>query len=180
MSNVEKHEDNCTLLRNPEDRDILTRKLFNVNMRMFRASRRYREIVQMICDHLRWCATTEREGYKKPHGYSGANAGIPFNIIALASGIVMINPTIDSAIGRRESFSNCGSLLLEKPIKISRFASVIVSYFDKTGEKHIVSGYLPTVQHEIDHNKGILITDREVKETPTLVLRSFNHVPVKA
>jgi peptide deformylase len=107
---------------------------------------------------------TTVEGYKKPHGFSGANAGIPFRIIALADGTVMINPHFIHASGRKESISNCGSLTLKEPIKIYRFSRVVVCYVDMEGNFQQVEGYLPTVQHEIDHCNGILITEREVEK----------------
>lgn len=156
-----RHEDRCTLLANPEDRDILTRELFDVNMRLFRANDTYRAIVLRIAAYIREQVMTKAEGYKKPHGFSGANAGIPFNIIALADGTTMINPEIVAgSIGMRDSLSNCGSLLLPEPIRIRRRADVTVNYFDLGGYPQVIRGYLPTVQHEIDHNLGILITDR--------------------
>lgn len=157
-----KHEDYCTLYSNLDDRDILTRKLFDVNMRLFAANDQYRGLVLQCAEYIRWCATTPKDGYKKPHGYSGANAGIPWNIIALADGQVMINPKIIEASRRKESLSNCGSLLLEKPIKIWRFGRVVVDYFNMDGISCQLEGYVPTIQHEIDHNNGILITDRKV------------------
>ncbi len=159
-----KHVDRCTLLRNGGDeKDILTRRLFDVNMRLFHANSEYRSLVQCVCDWIRECAMTEAVGYKPPHGYSGANAGIPWNIIALADGTVMINPKIvDNGGGTiRYSESNCGSLMLDKPIEIWRWANITVDYFDREGSSCRVTGYLPTVQHEIDHNNGILITDRK-------------------
>lgn len=157
-----KHEDYCTLLRNIEDQDILTRRLFDVNMRLFHVNPSYRALVDQCVQYIQWCAMTPKEGYKKPHGYSGANAGIPWNIIALADGTVMINPHIIEASRRQESESNCGSLMLEKPIKIWRHGRVVVDYFNMNGVACQLEGYVPTIQHEIDHNNGILITDRAV------------------
>lgn len=161
-----RHEDYCTFFSNQEDKDILTRKLFDVNIRLFYSSTGYRNLIKLTHDYLKWCAQTEKSGYKKPHGYSGANAGIPFNIIALANGIVMINPHLIKVSGRKEGLSNCGSLVLEKPIKIWRHEHVTVRYYELTSFYSLkecnISGYLPTVQHEIDHNNGILITDRKI------------------
>lgn len=75
----------------------------------------------------------------------------------------MINPTyVQVGPGTRESESNCGSLLLDKPIRIRRWSRVVVDYYNRDGTKCQTEGYLPTVQHEMDHNKGILITDRAV------------------
>lgn len=164
-----KHSDYTTHIRNEEDKDVLTRRLFEVNMRLYGTSPIYKAIVDGCCQYIQWGATTTKDGYKKPHGFSGANAGIPFNIIGLADGTVIINPEIAGYSGEKISWTNCGSLTLEKPIKVRRYAQVTVQgiqwggadltvhpYYDKTG-------YLPTHQHEIDHNNGVLITDREVK-----------------
>ena len=161
-----KHDDYCTLLKNPDDADILTRQLFDVNVRLFYSSKPYQDIVTRCCEYIRWCAITEKDGYKKPHGYSGANAGIPFNIVGLANGNVLVNPYVIKATGKRVSVSNCGSLLLDKPIKIWRYAHVEVRTLllneGPALTELFLSGYLPTVQHEIDHNNGILIYDRQV------------------
>ena len=162
-----KHSDVCTHISNPEDVDILTRKLFDVNLRLYETSEQYRDIVTDCCDYIHWAATTTREGYKTPHGFSAANGGIPFNIIAIADGDVIINPEIAGFSGERLSMSNCGSLTLDKPIKIRRYAQVTVQGWtqdiDGTLVPYSKTGYLPTHQHEIDHNNGVLITDRAVR-----------------
>lgn len=156
-----KHTDYCTLLRNHADKDILTRKLFDVNLRLYKTSRPYTHIIWDIAEYLLWCARTEKDGYKKPHGYSGANAGIPFNIIATPDE-VMLNPHIIVATGSKIGVSDCGSLLLPKPIKVDRFSEITFEFWDLDSNRHERTGYFPTIQHEIDHNKGILITNREV------------------
>lgn len=157
-----KHTDVCTLYSNEEDRDILTRKLFDVNLRLYKSSSPYREIVRDCAGYIWWCAQTEKKGYKKPHGFSGANGGIPFNIIATPEK-VMLNPHIlDNHGGQvRHGESNCGSLLLTKPIEVWRWAKITFEYWDLGGNRHVETGYLPTIQHEIDHNNGILILDRK-------------------
>lgn len=155
------HLDICTHMNNEEDRDILTRKLFDVNLRLMKTSPWYLNLIKEAAGYIWYMANTTREGYKTPHGFSGANAGIPFNIIAVAGKEgPMLNPKVIKRHGVRTSFSNCGSLTLEKPIEIMRYALVEVEYWDLSCERHLISGYLPTVQHEIDHNQGILITDR--------------------
>ena len=157
-----EHEKNCTHMKYPEDRDILTRPLFAVNMRFFKINPEYKKLVLACCEYIKLRATTTREGYTKPYGFSGANAGIPFNIIATREGLVLINPKIIEALGSKESLSNCGSLTLEKPIKVTRYECIKVSYFDLAGIQQEIEGYLPTIQHEIDHNNGILISDRSI------------------
>ena len=157
-----KHEDVCTLLKNDEDKDILTRKGFHVNMRLYSTSPVYRTIIRDSANYIWELAKTKREGYKQPHGFSGANAGIPFNIIATPE-MVMLNPHLLTGNGTRYSYSNCGSLLLDAPIKVRRFACVTVEFFDLEGVRHELTGYYPTLQHEIDHNLGILILQRQIK-----------------
>ena len=129
-------------------------------------SPQYYHIIEGISGYIKMLATTEREGYKKPHGFSGANAGIPLNIIALADGEVMLNPKILDhhldTLGTVITESNCGSLMLDRPISIRRYAGITFEFYDVYGKRHIKSGFYPTVQHEIDHNNGILITDRKV------------------
>jgi hypothetical protein len=158
-----KHEDYCTLLKNDEDKPYLTSKFLDVNMRLFGSSEGYKHVVTQAAVYIFWNARTTKDGYKKPHGYSGANAGIPWNIIATPEE-VMLNPHILEADGITYSQSNCGSLVLDKPIDIWRYKKITFEFWDLDGNRHERTGYYPTIQHEIDHNKGILITDRR-KET---------------
>lgn len=167
-----KHLDVTTHIQFPFDQDILTRKLFDVNMRLFESSESYKAIILQICEHLKWCCNTEKEGYKKPHGFSGANGGIPFNIIVVQRNgepVIMINPKITKAYGKDiQSLSNCGSITYEKPIEIWRKEFIDLTYFNEKGEfveENKVSrreGSL-TAQHEVDHNLGILIFQRKEK-----------------
>jgi peptide deformylase len=126
-----------------------------------------------MCSYIRELCLDVKEGYKKPHGMSSANAGLAFNIIGITRNRnskqeyceIMINPEIlDCSKDMVESMSNCGSINLEKPIKIKRYSEVKVGYFNENGEYLCKifdreNGSL-TIQHEIDHNLGILITDR--------------------
>ena len=163
------HSDYCTHINNLEDKDILTRKLFDVNIRLFWGKSEYHTLITNICRFIAKSSMTEKKGYKKPHGWSGANAGIPFNIIAVNRNNktdVMINPKILKSYGRKiKSESNCGSLTLEKPIEIFRDEFIDIEYYTMVGVKIIEKeigrsqgGF--TIQHEIEHNLGILITDK--------------------
>ncbi len=164
------HLDCTTHIKFDEDKPYLTTKLFNVNIRLLQTCPPYREIVRECSDYISWRSATELEGYKKPHGMSGANVGIPWNIIAYncnGATYTMINPIITRSYGKRiKSQSNCGSLILEEPIIIERWEFIDVEYYDLGGNKHRIEkmsredGCL-TVAHEIEHNLGILITDRK-------------------
>lgn len=159
-----KHSDVCTHLNNEEDVDILTRKLFDVNMRLFTTSPTYNDIVCRAAYYIRFLATNKLKGYSKPYGFSGANAGIPFNIIALRNGLIMLNPVItDRSEELIETSTNCGSLTLTSPIKKMRHKWVSITFFTINGTKvikeklHKEDGGF-TIQHEIEHNLGRLIT----------------------
>jgi peptide deformylase len=165
-----KHVDNyLTHIINPDDFQYLKSKLLDVNMRLFESSRQYRSIVQQCFQYIREVALTEMVGYKKPDGMSGANVGIPFNIIAYVEGhkaIGMINPKITYASEAMDVVrTNCGSIRLPAPIKVKRHFSVEVGWFDEEGDYHTRVFFRGdcgfTIQHEIDHNLGILITDKE-------------------
>ena len=168
-----KIENYLTHIDNIEDKPYLKSKLLNVNIRLLKSNPEYKAIVKSCCDLLEKCALTKMEGYKLPHGTSGANLGIPFNIIAIVKNRgekgafcdIMINPKIIETSNKMiETYSNCGSIRLKQPIKINRHESVKVVWNDLDGNIYNKTlnrenGGL-TIQHEIDHNLGILITDR--------------------
>lgn len=171
-----KIDDYLTHISRPEDLPFLTTKLFDVNIRLFNSNKYYRQVIEKCCDLITVAAGSEMEGYKKPHGMSGANVGIPFNIIGIVKNRnqdteyveLMVNPKIVEFGGDWiECKTNCGSIRLEKPIKIKRQEKVCVSYLSFYGGELIhlnnqwfgrADGSL-TIQHEIEHNLGILITD---------------------
>lgn len=163
------HKDYVTHINNIEDKDILTRRLFAVNMRLFGTSPQYKQMVLLICEYIKVMVSTTKEGYAAPKGFSGANGGIPFNIIAYMTKQgpqVMINPRITRTDGDMIiTMSNCGSLTLPEPIKVKRFEYIDVEYYDMEGSMHKLvkvdrDHYGFTIQHELDHGQGILITDR--------------------
>jgi peptide deformylase len=111
--------------------------------------------------------TQEYDNYPKLAGLSGANIGIPFNIIALLKNdeiVYMINPSIIKMSKQiRMISSNCGSLNLKEKISVLRREWIDVSYYDTFGrhnqERFTIAEGGSTIQHEIAHNRGILITD---------------------
>lgn len=167
-----KHSDYITHINNKEDEVYLKTCHFPVNMRLFRTSMAYRAIILHQCTYIKMLCLEEKKGYKKPHGMSSANAGLSFNIIGITKNRnkdneycqIMINPIIVGTGNRKvKALSNCGSLTLDKPIEVERWETVIVTFWDEEGNQHTKcfnkeQGSL-TIQHEIDHNKGVLITD---------------------
>lgn len=171
-----KIEDYITFVLNTEDLPFLRKKLFDVNMRLFKSSELYRNTILRICEYISVLASTTMDGYKKPHGMSGANAGIPFNIIAIVKNRnqeseyveVMINPTVRAFSGKLiKTITNCGSIRLDAPINVMRHEIVSIQWYDIKGNENFKSFAMreggTTIQHEIDHNLGVLITDKEVK-----------------
>lgn len=170
---MKKHSDYVTHIDNKEDIIYLKSKLFPVNMRLFKTSKEYKKIILDQCDYLANLVLTKMDGYKKPHGMSSANAGLSFNIIAICENRnlwnedakIMINPKILKEFGElEECLTNCGSLTLNKPIKIKRYPNITIEYYNLRGDyckdNYTRNNGSLTIQHEIDHNLGILITDR--------------------
>ena len=169
--------DYITYIGNEDDVVYLKTPAFPVNMRLFKSSGWYRDIVCECCDYIKWLALTTMEGYKKSYGMSGANAAIPFNLIGVVRNRkktdeycqIMINPIIvDTSEETVDAESNCGSIRLEKSIMVRRYETVRVAYFDEDGEEHLewfsVKNGGKTIQHETDHNLGVLITDKEIRD----------------
>jgi peptide deformylase len=169
---MKKHEDYITHINNEKDLVYLKTKHFPVNIRLFKTSEQYKNIILQQCNYIRELCLDIKEGYKKPHGMSSANAGLSFNIIGITMNRnkpneycnIMINPKIiHKSQSKIISFSNCGSITLEKPIQLERYSNIRVEWFDENGDYqndwfNREQGCL-TIQHEIDHNLGILITD---------------------
>jgi peptide deformylase len=169
--------DLLTHIANPEDVPYLRIPLFDVNMRLYNNNRYYRDIVRNCCGYIRMVALTNLEDYGRPFGTSGANVAIPFNIIGYVVGRggqqpqcrIMLNPKIhNQSDDTHVALSNCGSIRLPKPIKVRRWDRVEVHYFDEAGEPQHSwfsrKAWGDTIQHEVDHNRGILITDRPEAE----------------
>ena len=167
-----KNSDYLTNISNEEDVIFLKSKLLPVNIRLMKSSGIYRGLILKQCEYIKFLALTTMDGYKKPHGMSAANAGLAFNIIGIVKNRgtkdeyckILINPEIKEYLGNFIPVkTNFGSVVLDSPIEIYRYETVDVCYYDENGDiwRHLFSrqdGSL-TIQHEIDHNNGILITD---------------------
>lgn len=177
-------DDYLTHISRPDDLPFLRTKLLDVNVRLFKSNDKYREIILKCCELIQFCCLNKFDGYKLPHGMSGANVGIPFNIIGISKKrgtenaycTVLINPQIVRTGNKLvETDSNCGSIRLEKSIKIVRKENIMVDFYKIIGLESPYEliqstawfgrddGSL-TIQHEIDHNNGILITDYQKYE----------------
>jgi len=168
-----KNSDYLTNISNGEDVVYLKSKLLPVNIRLMKSSSEYKDLILQQCNYIKFLALTTMDGYKKPHGMSAANAGLAFNIIGIVKNRsrkdefckILINPEIKEYLGDYIPVkTNCGSVILDNPIEIYRYETVDVCYCDENGNvwRHLFSrkdGSL-TIQHEVDHNNGILITDR--------------------
>lgn len=175
-----KIDDFITYWHRDSDKVYLNSILPPVNIRLFRSSPRYAEIVRSCCWYIQELALTKFEDYPRPYGMSGASAAIPFNIVGVvhdrgkynARCQILINPKCWVG-GDRPKFvrakSNCGSLRLKAPITVERPVDLIVAYYDMNGnpqkERFTRENGVFTVHHEIDHNLGILILDRDVNNS---------------
>ena len=169
-----------------EDTDILHRKLFNVNMRLYNSNVEYKNVIKKVIKYMREVICTEFDDYAELRGLSGANVGIPLNIIAIkvknkkglppnlkvASQYTIVffflNPKIVKHSRKTTIIeSNCGSINLSTSVKVVRYDWIELESYDLSGKKQLERYNKPlslTIQHEVDHNAGVLITDKIVKE----------------
>lgn len=159
-----------------DEHDVLNRKLFDVNMRLYEHNKYYRCLVDHAIRVMLFIVEQDYDDYSDLRGLSGANAGIPWNIVVVKYGTttkVMLNPkVIGHSPATTKVRSNCGSLRLPQEVEVERWVSIDIEYFTRDGElkrEYAVSrseGGL-TMQHEIAHNQGILVnSDRQLEVTP--------------
>ena len=153
--------------------DMLRNKLFDVNIRLFRSNKKHRNLILNIVNYMEKVAKKKFRDYTPARGISAANVGIPFNIIGVKSDRkwnFFLNPKyIETSLKKKWVKSNCGSLLLEKPIEIERYVWVKISYYNLKGVlcvKRFKDSYGCTIQHELEHNQGILIIDKKRNDAP--------------
>lgn len=149
---------------------MLRRPVHQVNMRLYTENKYYRQLVGKVIEYMKFVIKIKFSDYAKLSGLSGANVAIPYNIIAVirddGDPFIMINPSIVSISKQtKEVSSNCGSINLEKPVKVKRRLWVEVSFYSEDGD-HLQKRFTladagGAIQHEIDHNRGVLITDKD-------------------
>lgn len=157
------------------DSSTLRRKLFPVNVRLLKSSPEYKMIIASVIQYMRRLLNVEFSDYPRIKGISGANVGIPFNVIGVREikgergPVFMINPKITKKSRRKNTVSsNCGSVLLDEPVELERHESIEMSYYTIDGDKIEGESYWGcegyTIQHEVEHNLGILVTDHKELE----------------
>ncbi len=145
-----------------------------VNIRLFKNNSAYHKLICNIVNYIKFAGGLKFEDYASIQGISGANVGLSLNIVVINTkddAETFLNPKIVKASEEMVSCnSNCGSLNLPNKIKILRHRWVVVEYYDmegkwqsnkfRIGDDNAVAS--ATLQHEIEHNLGILVTDKEV------------------
>ena len=173
-----KNSDYMVQMREPEfDIQCLRRPLFPVNMRLFGSSEQYKSHILGIIDYMTWSMNQRWEDYQSnpnggTYGISCANLGMAYNIIGWKHEDqyrFMLNPVIAEYSKKMiTTKSNCGSIKYKEKIPVNRPSWVTVNYYDLEGneKKEKFTGKQAgfTIQHEIDHNIGILITDRFLEQ----------------
>ena len=150
--------------------DMLVNKLYDISIRLYKCNREYNKFINGAVDYMKNLMHVDFDNYPIVKGISGANVGIPFNIVIIEQDgglLIMLNPKIIKKSKKQiEALSNCGSINLSKKIVTLRHEKVTVEYYNLSGKK-ITETFLKkdkglTIQHEIDHNLGITILDRQV------------------
>lgn len=143
----------------------------NVNIRLFKSSVYYKQIIFDCIHYLESVLKMEFEDYKNQKGLSCAELGIPFNIIGLKdkkSIKIYINPKIKNKSNEFvEVETTCGALLnFKDKIKVKRSLFIDLEYYDKAGNKTLEKNISKleggfTIQHEIDHSYNCSITEKK-------------------
>lgn len=152
--------------------EMLKGKLYNINMRLYNNNEEYCKVIKSIIDLMSRILYMDFIDYPPLKGISGANVGIPFNIIVIKINETtkqMLNPIIIKKIGKDIRLtSNCGSLLLSENVTVLRNEIIEVEYYDLNGNKKMEKfskndgGF--TIQHEIEHNLGITLLNTKKEE----------------
>lgn len=182
-------KDNLMQISYEDESSFLRSILFPVSIRLLHSNREYAQLIQTSILYMVKMGTKTYDNYPTIRGISGANCGIPYNIVVIwvkwekekiklsqeivdefeydfkgNPCIVMLNPNIISfSLKTFTTLSNCGSLCLKTPISVVRHEWIEVEYYTITGEKRKNIFRRPicgTLQHEIEHNLGILIIDK--------------------
>ena len=154
----------------PEYSELLHRRGFQVNMRLYKINKKYRKMIKDIIKYLHIAIKTNY-GWFSASGMSGHNVGIPLNIICFYKGrcntgddgiITMINPKImEQSKETKVCGSGCGSIADGKTYYNKRPLWILVKYFDIKGIEHTdrFNYTSDIICHELDHNNGIMVTD---------------------
>jgi len=155
------------------DRGILSRKATPVNMRLFRSSPFFRQLIMDVVNYMDSHLSMTYDDNAAPMGVSAVTLGIPWNIIGYkhkGRNKFCINPKITKySTDNTETSTNCGALRLNQDIKVLRSNNIDFEYFDLRGqrvvEKHVgrYEGAF-VIQHEVEHGLGVCITDKEIKQ----------------
>lgn len=155
------------LMDNEFDKSTLHVPLFKVNIRLLKINKYFFNLINSVIEYMSFILNTKFGGYTQAKGISGANLGIPWNIIGIHhnnKNIFFINPVITKKSEETKLVkSNCGSIRLKELIDVNRHIWIDLEYYDIKGNIHHNrffckdGGY--TIQHEVEHNLGILITD---------------------
>lgn len=155
------------------DDSTLKNPVFPVNIRLFRTAPFYRQIIMDCIQYMESHLNMNFEDYHNHRGISGAELGLPWNIIAYKIGMkkkFCLNPRILSRSNDGTTTeTSCGAMMkLGRKVKVFRAARIDMEYYDLKGQRiveknigRVEGGF--TIQHEVDHNNGISILDREVK-----------------
>jgi peptide deformylase len=145
--------------------DCLFRKGFQVNMRLYNSNAEYKKMILSIVEYMELCNFTGLFA-----AMSGANIGVPLNLVLLGTKRLFINPKIIAK--SRETtlnFNGCGSISSRQSYMLVEFPTwITVQYFDREGVEHVenFNGMdCILLQHEIWHNQGIMIYEKVPKET---------------
>jgi len=157
---------------NDKGKGILHKEATDVNMRLFKSSAFYCQLIMDVINYMDSHLSMTYEDCTAPLGVSAVKLGVPWSIIGFkckGKNKFCINPRIMRySPEMTEASTNCGALRLKQDIRVKRANLIDLEYYDLKGQRIVeknIGRYEGSfvIQHECDHILGICITDREIK-----------------
>lgn len=154
------------------DKSILVKESFLVNLRLYKISKDYKNIILTIVAYMDEHLNSKFEDWKDPIGVAACNLGFPFKIIGYKSGLntpkcqYCLNPKITLYAGVEQTAQgNCGSLQLKEPLSVKRNCLIDFEFYDLEGNLVVKKSISRsegafTIQNEIDQINGITVEIR--------------------
>jgi len=155
----------------PNEEATLKQSAFLVNIRLYKSSEHYRDLINNIIKYLGWYLSSAFEGYERPRGISAAVLGIPLSIIGYKDTWQKNRFYINAKIAAHSDLkntvrSNCECYQLNQPTQTYRYSTIDLEFYDLNGHKVIQKniGYAEgsyVIQHELNHCYGKTIVEKD-------------------
>lgn len=173
------------LIQMTDNAAILASQAAEVNIRLFRSNKQYRNVILEIVRYMDEHLHSTFEDYTDPRGVAAPNLGFPFRIIGYKKRDgcqFCINPKIVLfSLATTTTQGNSGSLRLETPLSIERAVCIDLQYYDLEGTEVLKKSIGRnegsfTIQNEVDQINGITVIERHRRQQEQNVPNPNHHM----